>query len=1043
MDSELPFYAIPAEDVLPLARSTRRRSPLQNLSAPCVTFACQRPRARRAPTSASLVVQALRVPVAFDEFTFDELQLELYRRGERVKVDAQVLRLLSVLVSRPNTFMSHDELIATAWEGRTLGENVVSVAVAKLRKALADREGRRIQNAYGRGYRFASALSSLPPPLAHDKSASAPQLASLRLEEGPPLVGREFALRSLTQALEAALGGRGGLCALIGEAGVGKTRLAESLVRTAQARGARVAWGRCYEDDEAAVLGPWLQVSDALGAEKPAVWSQATAAEAAGPLAWLGTVQWLSALCRSQAAPHGALFLLDDLQWADAASLALLLRIAPELASQRLLVVATVRSASLDLSDVENAPLRRVLGHRACERLSLGRLSEQDVAQYLLRVRGREEPALSRTVFAKSEGNAFFMVELVRALEQGVSSEPELLTLRGPALEIVHASLRRVSEEAREALTMAAVLGRRFALSALAHLASVTPSVLLERLESALRAALLKAEGDDNTTFAFGHDLVRSALYEGMPRGMRARLHLRAAEYVTTHGTGVPTLRRNAELARHRLCALPEGDVPLAIAAARHAALAAERMGAHADAAGLHARALSASALLSVPDPRIRAELSLALAREKRAAGIPDFGAHLLEAVTLARAHGYGHVLVDAGEMMSGGPGTLSMPGVTTTLEAARDALGPEERELRARVLSHLAVSSPYCRDVERVRALLDEADALAGSTGVARLVLLRQRVYYASGPAGDEAAEALTRELERLTEDASSVERAWRMPVQFDRLLRAQQRGAHDESAGLLQRFTAFARELRHAELIWHCERIAALMHVNAGEIAQARARFDVLHAEAEELGLYARKEILAFDEAELGRYVARDARDTAQQMRDIVLRRSDPPNVQASKLRVLVSSGELSAARNELRAWPVEEFSRLPPSRDYLATLGYLAYVSAATEERAHAEALYALLLPHASAFAVSVSFHHFGAVALQLARLAQCLGEQARAIMHYEEALALHAGHGLLPLATSTRLELARVLDGSPKGRGQAGALRDVARRDAERLGMTALL
>jgi DNA-binding winged helix-turn-helix (wHTH) protein len=972
------------------------------------------------------------VSITIGEFTFDEQRLELYQRGERVKVDAQVLRLLGVLAAHPNTYMGHDALIATAWDGRRLGDNVVSVAIAKLRKALGDREGRVIQNAYGRGYRFAleassPATSSAPPP--------APAVA-------PPLVGRAPALRTLSQGLEAALGGRGGLYALIGEAGVGKTRLAESLAASAAERGAKVAWGRCYEDDAAAVLGPWLQIGESLGAEKPAAWLEARS-DGAGPFAWHNTVQWLSELCRRHSAGAGALLVLDDVQWADAASLSLLLRALPDLTTQRLMIIVTVRAGSAELAQVDSAELHRVLGNRACTRVALDRLSEEDVSQYVAGVLGHAEPALCRGVFEKSEGNAFFMVELVRALEQGGAEHAELLRLRGPALEIVHSAVRRLPEATRELLVTASVLGRTFALGALAQLAAAPPASLLDALDPALRSGLLRAAGDDNTTFGFGHDLVRGVLYEGLPRSARARLHLRAAEYVATHGTGVASLRRTAELARHRLSALPEGDVPQAIEAARRAALAAERMGAHADAAGLTARALSACSLLDKPDPRQRAELTMDLTRQKRSGGIPDYGVQLAEAVAIARSHGYGDVLAGAGEIMFGGPGTLGLPGHTSVLEAARDALGPGDRELRARVLALLAGSSPYCRDRAQVQALLEEADSLAGPNGLARVVLLRQKIYFASGPGDESSAMALTAELERLVDGAPPEVRFWRTLVEFDRVLRAMARGASEEAAAMLAGFTAFARALRLAELIWHCERIAAIVRMNAGDLQYAQRKFETLRVQAEELGLHGRHELTAVDHAELSRYLVSGSERTAQFVRDLAPKYSDPPNVQAGKLRVLVRYGAVEQARAELVRFPVADLRILPSSRDSLSTLCDLASVSAAVGALEHAKVLYELLSPHAGSFAVGVSFHHFGAVELQLARLARALGEPARAHAHYEVALARHDAQGFVPLATTTRLEWLRSLVESGGAASLQRTLRDAIRHDAERVGMGALL
>src|SRR5262245_31140703 len=94
------------------------------------------------------------VTYAFDDFAFDDVRYELSQGGTLVRADAQVLELLGYLLKNPARLVTKEELIAEVWQSRALGDNVISVCVAKLRKALGGPTNRCITNVYGRGYRF-------------------------------------------------------------------------------------------------------------------------------------------------------------------------------------------------------------------------------------------------------------------------------------------------------------------------------------------------------------------------------------------------------------------------------------------------------------------------------------------------------------------------------------------------------------------------------------------------------------------------------------------------------------------------------------------------------------------------------------------------------------------------------------------------------------------------------------------------------------------------------------------------------------------------
>ena len=225
------------------------------------------------------------------------------------------------------------------------------------------------------------------------------------------LVGRERHLVELWAALDEAVAGRGGLLLLAGEAGVGKTRLAEELAAEAASRGGLVVWGRGWEGAGAPAFWPWVQVLRACVGGTPAgprageiasLVPELAAVPDRGPAAGLspdpeqvrfrlfdGVTRYLLAA----AADRPLLVVLDDLHWADASSLQLLAFLAGELARDRLLVVGTYRERELDPAVLP----------RQNRRLSVGGLAEAEVAELLLAVTGMvPSPSLAAAVHRRS-----------------------------------------------------------------------------------------------------------------------------------------------------------------------------------------------------------------------------------------------------------------------------------------------------------------------------------------------------------------------------------------------------------------------------------------------------------------------------------------------------------------------------------------------------------------------------------------------------------------------------------------------------------------
>lgn len=369
------------------------------------------------------------------------------------------------------------------------------------------------------------------------------------------LIGRERERRVLSNHLADALNGRGGLVFIGGEAGAGKTVLAEALCREATAQGALVPVGRCYDLSFSSPYGPWAELFGQYEQPEglptpPAAFAQrgALAAVASQPALFEEVRDFFACLTSSRP----LVILLEDLHWADPASLDLLRFLAREISTWALLVVATTREDELG----RQHPLYRLLPmlerEAGAERLNLSRLHPEDLralvaASYCLR-----ETDVARLVtylHGMTGGNAFFATQLLRALEEQGVLQPlkNGWTLRDlarvevplPLRQVIDARLLRLKEEAQELLAAAAVIGQETPFSLWASVVGGGEEMLLKVLEEATNARLVEP-APDGIGFRFVHALIREALYEGIFPLRRRILHRQVGEALAALPTPNP-----------------------------------------------------------------------------------------------------------------------------------------------------------------------------------------------------------------------------------------------------------------------------------------------------------------------------------------------------------------------------------------------------------------------------------------------------------------------------------------------------------------------
>ena len=361
----------------------------------------------------------------------------------------------------------------------------------------------------------------------------------------PPLVGRDRERRLLREHLAAVLAGRGGLVLIGGEAGIGKTALAEALGAEAQAHGALVLVGRCYDLSETPPYGPWTELLEQLPAlpdrPPPALVAQGGVGEGvASQAALFAQVRdYLSSVARS----HRPLVLvLDDLHWADPASLELLRFLVRQLAPLPLLLLAIYRADGLTRRHPLYQLLPVLVREARAARLDLRRLDRDDLRELVgacYQLAERDEARLVAYLDEHAEGNPFYAGELLRSLEEEGALRPgdegwvpgDLGRVRVPALlrQVVDGRLARLGEEVRELLEVAAVIGQVVPQDLWAAVSAVDEAALLTAVERAVEARLLE-ETPEGPGFRFAHALIREALYEGILAPRRRGWHRRVAE---------------------------------------------------------------------------------------------------------------------------------------------------------------------------------------------------------------------------------------------------------------------------------------------------------------------------------------------------------------------------------------------------------------------------------------------------------------------------------------------------------------------------------
>ncbi|HEV3234373.1 MAG TPA: AAA family ATPase [Candidatus Dormibacteraeota bacterium] len=426
-----------------------------------------------------------------------------------------------------------------------------------------------------------------------------------------PLVARDSERAELFSTLDAALQGQSSVVLIGGEPGVGKTRLATEVLAEADRRGFRTFTGRCYESEGTPPYQPFIEIVEMAAAKLPSDVLRRDLGDAAPEVARLmpelrrrfddiaepmdlPPEQERRYLFNSifefigrAAGTQPVCVLLDDIHWADEASLLLFEHIAQRVAGIPLVILGTYRDVELELG----RPLARTLDalhrQRLVRRMALKRLDATGVAAMLAALGGAAPPpSLVDVIFEETEGNPFFVEEVYRHLAEsgelfdesggwraglaiGEVDVPESIRL------VVGRRLERLDDATRQAMASAAVIGRAFSFSLLAGMETgISEDALFEALDQAERAQLLTSTADGrDVAFTFAHELIRQTLLGELSTLKRQRLHQAVADAIErTDADNVEA--RASEIAFHLVEAGLAADPEKA---ARYMAIAGER----------------------------------------------------------------------------------------------------------------------------------------------------------------------------------------------------------------------------------------------------------------------------------------------------------------------------------------------------------------------------------------------------------------------------------------------------------------------------------
>jgi predicted ATPase/class 3 adenylate cyclase len=877
-----------------------------------------------------------------------------------------------------------------------------------------------------------------------------------------PLLGRGRELEELTGALHDALAGHGRLVMLGGEAGIGKTRLAEEAGARAIAKGAQVSWGRCWEGGGAPAYWPWIQVlreslrsvypdnqnadvarlfellPDLTSAQhfteaRPAAEVSKAALPTAGTSATtkrrafdsaigdLDSARFrlfdaVSAVLKGRASMTPTMIVLDDLHAADIDSLLMLKFVARDIGHSRILVVGTRREIEVDSSPQHSAILSEVA--REGHYVSLHGLSEADTASLISRHADiAVDDALLAPLYQATEGNPFFVDEIVRLMVvEGKFRRVGPIDTAFRIPNSVRAATRRrlsvLSADAVSALTIAATIGNEFNLATLVGVSGTPVERLIDALDQARRRDIVGEIPGIARRYRFTHAIVSESLRAELGMADSMRLHRRIAEELEQIYQ-IDYAPHCAELAHHFTKAIALGTADKALKYAREGAERAGEKFAYEEAVRLYQMALDAHSALSSSANAERCELLIALGDAQSKDGDRNRARKTFhDAAEIARGLKRNDLLARTALQASSGLGTFFVVDneLVALLEEA-SALITRDTAMRASLLACLAHELRWSDRRGYAIQLGSRAIEIARESNDAHALLSALWSEHDLSWAADniEKRLAVADEIARLARQIGSTR--WRLRAHETRISAMLEIGdvvAVDAEIQASEELRATAGQ-EFAVI----ERFRVTRTLMRGEFDNAETLINQLMRGAQRRQdmtlMMSFGGLLMMLRAEQGRLDELEA-----SLKGPVARFPAMTVARCSLALFHVRTGRESEARAELEILARDEFGRISRDWNWLGSLAICAEVCSALGDASHAATLYSLLSDFAGRN-VTIGWADicYGSVSRYLGLLASTMRRFDDAERHFQEAIRFELKMEAHPFVARTRACYAAML------------------------------
>ncbi|MFM7061622.1 MAG: ATP-binding protein [Actinomycetes bacterium] len=893
------------------------------------------------------------------------------------------------------------------------------------------------------------ALKGLPDPVttvtvvwaAPDTATDVPVPLPARLagRAALPYAGRDAERASIAAAARAAAAGSRRIVLTSGEAGQGKNRLVAECARAAHTEGALVLYGRC-EEDLVRQYAPWAEAIEFLGAHvapehlegldlralvrvAPGLRSRvgeagATDGSTADEFVVFAAV---TDLLTRVATIAPVVVVLVDLHWADRGTLLLLRHVVGATAAERILILGTFRDTDVDPEGLLAGTLAALHREDGVSRITLEGLAESDLGDLLAVTAGHDlgadGDALARTLRAETNGNPFFVVEMLRHLVESGAIAQDAAGRWGATInlaavgmpqsvrEVVVARVRRLGEVAGQCLTAAAVCGRDFDLRTVAWVVDRPEDDVLDAFEAAVAAGLVAEVPTRAERFTFAHALVQQALGAELSPTRRARLHAAIADAIAAEPDAVS---RSAEVARHLLAAGRPEDRARAVPYAIRAGDDAVEGLAAVDGVRWYRAALDL--LGPEADRAERCDLEIRLGNAERRADDLEFLPRLIAAAAEARALGRNDLLVAAALARYRGfqiSGAEVDPEQLALLEGALAVVGEEDSPARARLVAAIASELRFSGDptyVDRSR----ESIAVARRTGD-RATLVDVLAWSSlDTPASFDERRAVAEEVMRLTEGYDDpMRRFWALVQVLTTWLTIGD--IHAARSAAAELMTAATR-LGNPQTRWIATLWAVQIATTTGDLAEAER----LTNEAFALSLDAgRQDGMLYTGSQLMSIRLQQGR-TAELLpliEQAVVTYPRIPGFRSVLAFAAARSGDLDLARSRFAELAATAFS-FPEDQVWMTATTLAAHTAHLLDDGAAATVLLPRLEPYGDRIGVQTLSANVGAVSHHLGLLRMTLGDLERAEADLVDALERNTRLESPHYRAQTMLALARL-------------------------------